>query len=283
MRPLVPTLAAAALLAAAAPPPATPLPPSTKWRLDYAPTECRLLRSFGAGADEVTIQFSKLTPDPAIEVALVGRRFPATDRPVPARLTTTTVPAVEAHAQGHEAGGGMMASLRFRPNRALADAFASDAASGRPTRLGIGFVRGYGLALDLGRMKAPLAGLDKCVDDLVSTWGLDPAEQRARTRAAEPVGSPAEWFRPSDFPASLNAIGTGGVVVVRLGVGADGAVTNCAVAKAGGDKAFEELTCRLVRERARFTPALGAAGRPIASVWSSRVVWQPAKPFVRTS
>jgi TonB family protein len=260
--------------------PGAPLEPTTKWQMDYAPGECRLLRTFGEGKDAVTVQFSRLDPAPHIEIGLIGRSLPSTPSPVSSTLSTTTVTSVDATAQGFAAAGPSLASIRYQPNSRIGDALRSDVASGAPTRLGVAFTPRFAIALNLGSMKAPLAALDTCIDDLVTTWGLDPAEQRWRKSAPEPVGDVAAWFRPADYPAALNRSFAGGIVVVRLIVAADGRVTDCAVPKAGGDKAFETLTCRLATERARFTPAKGADGQPIASVWARRIAWQPAAPMV---
>lgn len=142
------------------------------------------------------------------------------------------------------------------------------------------FARRYAVQLDMGPMKGALAALDKCMDDLATNWGLDPAEQRQRKSAPEPANNPGDWFKPGDYPAALNRSGVGGIVVLRLVVAADGSIQDCAVAKAGGDKTFEDLTCQLTKARARFHPAVGAAGQPIKSVWIRRIDWQPATPFI---
>jgi hypothetical protein len=262
--------------------PATPLAPSSKWQMDYAPTECRLLRSFGTGAQTVTVQIGQVVPAPPIELVLVGPRIPVTDAFAPAGLSTSTVGDISATAQGFAAEGRFLSSLRIDPNPSLRDALVGDIAGGKPTRLGVTFARGYSTTLDLGQMKAPLAALDACMDDLVRTWGVDPVEQRARKTGPVPANDPGTWFRVGDYPLEQRRAAAGALVILRLGVGANGAVTGCAVAKAGGDKAFEDLTCRLATERARFTPALGASGRPIASYWAQRIRWQPGTPFLRS-
>jgi hypothetical protein len=47
------------------------------------------------------------------------------------------------------------------------------------------------------------------------------------------------------------------------------------VAKAGGSKDFEDLTCEIALKRARFLPAVGEDGKPIDSVWTARIKWMP--------
>jgi len=258
-----------------------PLIPTSKWQMDYAPSECRLLRSFSEGNDRVTLQLSRLDVDDVLEMALAGPRMPATAEESDVAVSTSTVAQVPGmHARGYAAGKDSPGTIRFQPDLDLPIALRHDVAANQQTRLGVNFARRYSVQLELGSMKGALSALDKCMDDLITTWRLDPVEQRQRKSAPEPANDPVGWFRANDFPTSLNRGGLGGIVVMRLMVGADGLVTNCEVAKAGGDKAFEDLTCQLATSRARFRPAVGAGGQPIASVWIRRINWQPATPFV---
>lgn len=269
-------LLAAILVASAQAIPNAPLAPASKWRMDYGRTQCQLLRTFGEGQDAVTLQFSMIDPEPPIELGLVARGVPPTRGDRPATLSTTTVPSIQANAIGSKPSGPVAGILQFRPSKDLREAIERDAAEGQPTRLGIGFVRGWGVTLDLGSMKAPLAALDRCIDDLVASWGLDPAEQRARTQGPVPVGSIGALLLPNDYPILFRR--GSGVVIIRMIIGLDGTPTGCVAAKTGENSALEAFTCEPLMKRARFTPAKGAAGDPIPSYWTTRVVWQSGPP-----
>lgn len=262
--------------------PPAPLAPSSKWQLDYGMSECRLLRSFGEGRDRITLQLGRGYLEDVVEMALASARIPSSEGYVDVSVGTTTVEKVPGmRARGFDAGRKTSSVLRFRPDQDLPRALLSDAASGKPTVLKVAFVHGYAARLELGIMKNALASLDRCMDDLVKGWGLDPNEQRARRSAPIPIDPPSKWFGAGDFPANLNHAGVGAIVVIRLMTGSDGAVTGCTVAKSGGDEAFETLTCRLAIARARFRPAIGANGEPIASAWIQRIDWRPGQPMFR--
>jgi len=263
---------------AAEPPPV--LAPSSKWQVDYAPNECRLIRIFGEGKDRTILQLSRYDPVDRLEMLLAGPHIPATDKRVPVSVATSTmadVPGIQA--QGFASTGQIPATLRFRPDDDLPKAFRTDVAAGKPTIMRVNFVRRYAAQFDLGPMKGALAALDQCSDDLIKSWGLDPAALRQATRGPRPVGNIATWFRPDDYPAGAANIGMAGAVIIRLLIGADGRIGNCAVTKSGGDKLFQDATCQAATKRGSFEPAIGADGKPMASVWVQRINWEPGAPF----
>lgn len=256
--------------------PTPTLQPTSKWQVDYALAECRLLRTFGDGDRRVTLQLTRLGVDDALELSLAGPSIPATYTDLPAKVATSTVGAIGGmYGHGYPAEEGAPAMLRFHANTALAAALRSDTAAGKPTTLHIGFTRRFDADVDLGTMAAPLAALDRCTDDLVREWGLDPAEQHQRKVPPLPVDNARDWLQSADYPNDLIRSASGGAVIVHLIGGVDGSVTSCGVSKAAGTKAFEELTCRLLIQRAHFHPATNAAGQPIRSLWIQRVDWRP--------
>ena len=165
---------------------AAPLPASSKWQADFGKTECRLLRTFGEGRDRVTLQFSQIDSDPVVAVSLSAPRIPATDARKPGKVLVAATP-VDIEARGFAAQSGLPPILEVQPSFQLRQAMMRAAEADQPTLLGVEFVRDWTTTLDLGRMKAPLAALDRCVDGMVRSWGLDPAEQRARRAGPAPA------------------------------------------------------------------------------------------------
>lgn len=283
----MPIWAGMAMMAGGVPPyiataaePGPPIAPSSKWQMDYAPTECRLMREFGEGKDQILLQISRYDLRDRLEMGLAGRRFPVTDDRQPVSVSTTTVAEVPGmHAQGFAGMRGGLATLRFQPDDDLPKALRSDVEAGKPTILGVRFVGRYAARFDLGSMKGALDALDKCSDNLIASWGLDPVQQRQLKSMAEPADNPANWFRPEDYPSGMNHMGLGGAVIIRLLVGADGSVQKCEVTKSGGDKVFQDATCTAANKRAKFRPAIAADGQPVASVWIKRIDWRPGAPF----
>ncbi len=90
----------------------------------------------------------------------------------------------------------------------------------------------------------------------------------------QPRGNPGSWVTSDDYPSRALREERQGTVGVRLSVGPDGKVTNCAVSSSSGHADLDSEACRLLMRRARFKPATGTDGNPMASSWSSRFVWR---------
>jgi len=81
-------------------------------------------------------------------------------------------------------------------------------------------------------------------------------------------------FGPRDYPLEAIRRAEHGDVGFRLVVGPNGRVTRCDILASSGSRALDEVTCRILRERARFRPARDSLGRPVADVVVSRVHWE---------
>lgn len=91
---------------------------------------------------------------------------------------------------------------------------------------------------------------------------------------ATPKGKPGDWVTSDDYPSRALRENRSGVVGLRLDVGADGRATNCTVTSSSGHSDLDSTACQLVIRRARFKPATGTDGAPMADSWSSRFVWR---------
>jgi protein TonB len=82
----------------------------------------------------------------------------------------------------------------------------------------------------------------------------------------------------SDYPRSASRSGATGTAVVHLSVGTDGRVAGCRVARSSGSADLDEATCRLARERFRYSPARDPQGRAVPdTVGWKQVWWQEAR------
>jgi TonB family protein len=88
-----------------------------------------------------------------------------------------------------------------------------------------------------------------------------------------PIGNPADWINPDDYPAASIAADEEGIVVTLLQVNSDGTVSSCRIATSSGHPALDTQTCKLLAERARFTPAHDKTGRAQSDFVRQQVRW----------
>lgn len=82
------------------------------------------------------------------------------------------------------------------------------------------------------------------------------------------------YFSMDDYPAAAIRAYHEGTTAFRLLIGPDGRVAECAVTGSSGSAPLDEATCRILRSRARYTPARNAEGSPVNGADSGRVTWR---------
>jgi TonB family protein len=189
-------------------------------------------------------------------------------------------------ARGAAAGSGFLFE-RSEATNEDGDNFIAEFALARTIR-----IRREGLgvqALSLKGSRAAILALFECRARLRSAPGFDPfadAVPGGAKAEAGPVGGTARakanipsLFSDEDYPASALRAGEQGTVRYRLEIGANGRVTGSAVTVSSGSAALDSTTCRLLRSRARFTPARDGNGNPVPDTAEGAVVWRlPADP-----
>jgi TonB family protein len=83
----------------------------------------------------------------------------------------------------------------------------------------------------------------------------------------------ASYVTSSDYPQDAIRLRQEGTTGFKLTIGPNGRVTDCVIEKSSGSASLDSTTCRLMRSRARFTPALDS-GQPTSDTISSRISWR---------
>ena len=101
-----------------------------------------------------------------------------------------------------------------------------------------------------------------------------PAPPAPRIEPARAKANLASYVSNDDYPSDALTREESGTTAFRLDVGPDGRVANCTITSSSGSKSLDATTCRLMRSRARFTPATNSSGAKVADSVSSRIRWQ---------
>ena len=129
------------------------------------------------------------------------------------------------------------------------------------------------LAMPLPPVQRALPVLRDWTNDLLRSWGFDPAMYNALQRPPRSVGNIASWVSDGGYPYAALRENHSGRAVVRVTIGTDGRARDCAPIISSGDRALDRRTCDISR-RGRFEPALDSAGQPTEAPLIYSITWR---------
>lgn len=116
-----------------------------------------------------------------------------------------------------------------------------------------------------------MADLRRCMNELLTHWGIDVERHKSLTRKLVPTDSPGSWLNSRDYPTDLLRDGAQGLVNFRLSVDEKGKVSGCHIQRSTRPEGFDRAVCDALTRRARFEPALDADGNPVNSYFIGSV------------
>ncbi|HEY7809450.1 MAG TPA: energy transducer TonB [Allosphingosinicella sp.] len=81
------------------------------------------------------------------------------------------------------------------------------------------------------------------------------------------------YVSDADYPASAVRSEEQGTTRFRLSIGPDGRVKECSVTGSSGSSSLDAATCRIMKSRARFTPARDSTGNATGDQVASSIRW----------
>ncbi|MEI4509083.1 energy transducer TonB [Sphingopyxis sp. CCNWLW253] len=261
---LVPPIAAALVPAANADPGREILTPSSPWNIDYAESECRLARTFGTGAEALTLRISRGANLKAVEYTVASKSLKIRDwnYNVLLRLgpggTSYKLPILWYRLPTGETALQIFGETGLKPD---------EIASTRMLALEVDGAEPLQLAV--GNLEQPFAALESCYDDLLTTWGIDPAGIRDLKKPAEPVDIRSwrvfenGWAR--DVPKDRKWM------TVRLDIDGSGKATACKALVSSGSAELDTKVCALAAKNARLVPAVAASGEKVGAPFVLRI------------
>jgi protein TonB len=101
-----------------------------------------------------------------------------------------------------------------------------------------------------------------------------PATPEVKTvKPARARANLASYVSDEDYPSNAVRNEEQGTTRFRLSVGPDGRVTECTVTGSSGSSALDATTCKLMKQRAKFTPARDNHGGTTSDTVASAIRW----------
>src|SRR5690606_7015651 len=253
--------------------------PAGGWTADYGDDYCRLIRTFSDGKDEVSLALERTQPGAPVRILLVGngiKTFRGADQigysllPSGASAKTRYVRSETAEkAQFLSFEPIFLATPTFDPGTPPPpyDREAEQTTARGITTLALTEGLTSPVRIEMGSLRAPIAALQACTDDLLQVWGLDVEKHRTMTSAVVLNPDPNGVLPQGTIPFSEFGKFGGGANEVRVLVSAEGKPTSCAIYSPSLSPSLNERICSLVMEKATFQPAKDADGHAMASYW----------------
>ncbi len=263
--------ASMALMLASAPPPAlapAPLQGSGPWTVEFADRACAMGRKFDGVGGPVML---------FVKAPLVGDNYEI----------TTVAPAngKESNLRGEVSILGAEAGARSAEPIALS-VFTSRARQ-RIARFSIDGER-YTLrdaapvfAIDMGKegsqafavsgLSKALDKLEECTRGLRAEFGIDQAS--IDLAVTKPIANKSLFFVVGDYPVEALRKEEQGLVAVLGFVTPEGRFGECKVIESSKSRSLDETTCKVLTDRARYSPATDSAGRKLRYPVYGRITW----------
>lgn len=273
MRQLLPAIAAIGLCT-----PATAaelhLEPASSWQVDNAPNLCRLSRDYAAGEERITLRLEQFRPGAGVQAVLITDRVVRKESLAPFRIRLGATAPFRTPAFPLVLPDGRRAMLMtfelVKPSETSEHTWPDEKALTAIDKMEFSAPVMGTLVFQTRTLVRAMAEMRTCAVNMVREWGFDPVQQASLSRQPKPSGSTQRWLQWDDFKRLGPAPGQLDHLIFRLDVDATGKPVTCHIVRSYSDPAFAQRSCELLMQRARFSPALDAAGQPVASYWLSR-------------
>lgn len=245
---------------------AAPLEPSSKWLVDYRVDQCLASRTYGPTNSAISLGIR-----PAINgetyLLIVSRKHAG--------------PQPSAQRQGSvDFGKGPIKSwlLEYQSKPAGSDLYQfrisaremEQAKTASYLKLSPGNAPDMEVKLEM--MSGLIKVLEDCTINLQNHWNVGGEREGKIFKPAK--GDVRNVFRPGDYPQDAMDRDQRGSSQLVLLIDEAGKVAGCDVLSPSGVPVLDVMGCQVIRERAKFSPALDAAGKPVRStVVTPPIVW----------
>jgi TonB family protein len=245
---------------------AAPLTPTGKWVVDYRDDQCLASRTFGTTDHPISL---------GVRPAINGETYLL----IVARKHAGPQPSAERKG-AVDFGNGPIKSwlLEYQSKPAGMDLFqfriSAREMDQAKTALHLKLSPGNSPDIDvtLGMMPSLIKVLEDCTDNLRSYWNVNGEKEGKISTPAK--GDVRKVFNSDDYPQEAMDRDQRGSSQLILLIDEGGKVAGCDVLSPSGIPALDIMGCQVIRERAKFSPALDGGGKPVRStVVTPPIVW----------
>jgi TonB family protein len=244
--------------------------PTRGWVVNFDDAQCVAFREYGSAQNPIQLNLKVQAIGGVVQVAISRKGTSILANQVKGTLTIDGRPPVRISMLAYSpAGSGLRVHSMNLP--AAEFDFVRQAKQISVTADGLDD------SFALSGMAPMLKAIDDCVLDLRRVFNITDAQAgetsslKRRTRAN--IG---RLITSKDYPRDALDRSQDGRVKFVLLVNEKGRVADCTVIETSGVAVLDAQSCILLKERARFQPALGADGKPAKDAVTAAIVWSVA-------
>lgn len=244
---------------------AAQLQPVSKWTVDFGDDRCVAYRTFGSTEHPIYLLLKPLPIGDVLQLQIAekGINRPGTRQKV-SLILGSDVPLNLLQLQyGADRKQVRMINLsKDQTGRLAASTSLQWSEPGKQ----------YQLAL--GPMTKLIETVEKCRTMLAESWNATLTMQMTLRTGPTPQTPLVSLFSANDYPSDAVYKGQSGYAHVVLMVDEKGQIIDCTLIATSGIAVLDAQTCIILRKRAKFTPAIGADGKPTKGIFHQRVNWE---------
>jgi hypothetical protein len=277
-------LACAALLSTAGTAAAAePKQPNGKWVVNFADAQCVATRNYGSEADPIYLVLKAPATGGSLQIGIVRKGRDSQPRQFDGEVVVDEAMTIQTNLLefGNKKLGqrALLVNLNsqnvasLRPAKTLSIRARDRGIAKLGTRLGQGGSRD-GETFALTQMGAVMNMLDTCTKDLREVWKVWDYDKELSGLKEGPSADLSGIFSGDDYPGIAVFKDQMGSVAFVLLIDEQGKVADCTVTETSGVASLDAQSCAIVKERAKFKPAIGVDGKPSKSSYFQRISWR---------
>lgn len=240
------------------------LTPIDKWKVDYDIEQCAATRQFGSHRDPVTLMIKPTPISEVVQLLLLMDGFESRARQFDAVISLGKAAPVKAHQLNY--------GLKRRTR--LVNLTGDQAAPLSQSDKIVWEARGANFVLETGSLERVMQMLGDCRNKLRDFWNISPERAQLLKQGPVPAQPIITLFTSGHYPAQALREGDSGMTSVVALVDEKGAVRECIIDQTSGYATLDAQTCIVIRNKARFIPAIDQNGRPVRGFYGQRVRWE---------
>jgi hypothetical protein len=249
---------------------AAPLAPAGKWVVDFGAAQCVAMREYGTAEQPMTLILKAPAMGEVIQLLVArGGSGASGAEQVEGSVRFADAPRQTATALVYSPVKSKRRIVLYNLKRADVAGWPGE---GVLTLQADATLRQQ---FELTDLKPLLKVLDECVTDLAAYWNYSeadaPPKLQRRATQARPLKA---LFSSHDYPEVNLWRNQEGRVGAILLINEQGRVEDCTLVETSGAAALDAQTCIILKNEARYTPAVGADGKPARDVDFARVHWR---------